>query len=97
MSISPNGSTCGKPILHRPLRAASRPSSSSRHVRDRPGHDRRYAIDFKKAARELGYAPARDFATGLRATLDWYIANPGWWQALMGRRYSEWLEKNYQR
>ncbi len=67
------------------------------HVRDRPGHDRRYAIDFSKAARELGYAPARDFATGLRATLDWYIANPGWWQALMGRRYSEWLEKNYQR
>jgi dTDP-glucose 4,6-dehydratase len=67
------------------------------HVRDRPGHDRRYAIDFKKAARELGYAPARDFATGLRATLDWYIANPGWWRALMGRRYAEWLEKNYQR
>ena len=67
------------------------------HVRDRPGHDRRYAIDFRKAARELGYAPARDFATGLRATLDWYIANPGWWQALMGRGYSEWLEKNYQR
>ena len=67
------------------------------HVRDRPGHDRRYAIDFSKAARELGYAPARDLTTGLRATLDWYIANPGWWQALMGRRYSEWLEKNYQR
>jgi dTDP-glucose 4,6-dehydratase len=67
------------------------------HVRDRPGHDRRYAIDFNKAARELGYAPARDFGAGLRATLDWYIANPGWWQALMGRRYAEWLKKNYQR
>ena len=67
------------------------------HVRDRPGHDRRYAIDYRKAQRELGYAPSRDLAQGLRETLDWYIDNPGWWQALLGRDYAAWLEKNYQR
>jgi dTDP-glucose 4,6-dehydratase len=67
------------------------------HVRDRLGHDRRYAINYTKAQRELGYAPGRDLATGLRATLDWYLANTRWWQALLGRDYASWLEKNYQR
>ncbi len=54
------------------------------HVRDRPGHDRRYAIDYSKAAAELGYAPDRDLSTGLRTTLDWYLINTGWWTALLG-------------
>jgi dTDP-glucose 4,6-dehydratase len=67
------------------------------HVRDRPGHDRRYAINFGKAQRELGYAPARDLAAGLRATLDWYLDNTRWWQALLGRDYAAWVEKNYSR
>jgi dTDP-glucose 4,6-dehydratase len=67
------------------------------HVRDRPGHDRRYAIDYRKAQRELGYAPARDLAAGLRATFDWYLANTAWWQALLGRDYNAWVEKNYRR
>jgi dTDP-glucose 4,6-dehydratase len=65
------------------------------HVRDRPGHDRRYAIDYRKAQRELGYEPARDLATGLRATFEWYLANTAWWQALLGRDYKAWVEKNY--
>jgi dTDP-glucose 4,6-dehydratase len=67
------------------------------HVRDRLGHDRRYAINFAKATTELGYAPSRDLAKGLRATLDWYLANTRWWQALLGRDYAHWLEKNYKR
>jgi dTDP-glucose 4,6-dehydratase len=67
------------------------------HVRDRPGHDRRYAIDYTKARRELGYAPARNLAQGLRATLDWYLTNTRWWQALLGRDYANWLDKNYER
>jgi dTDP-glucose 4,6-dehydratase len=65
------------------------------YVRDRPGHDRRYAIDYRKAERELGYAPARNLTQGLRETLAWYLGNPGWWQALLGRDYSVWIEKNY--
>ncbi len=67
------------------------------YVRDRPGHDRRYAIDYRKAERELGYAPARGLAQGLSATLDWYFANAGWWQTLLGRDYAAWIEKNYKR
>jgi dTDP-glucose 4,6-dehydratase len=67
------------------------------HVRDRPGHDRRYAIDYGKAARELSYAPARNLTQGLGATLEWYIAHTGWWQALMGRDYAAWVQKNYSR
>jgi dTDP-glucose 4,6-dehydratase len=67
------------------------------HVRDRPGHDRRYAIDYRKAQRELGYAPARDLTTGLRATLNWYLGHEAWWRALLGRDYAVWMEKNYRR
>ena len=67
------------------------------HVRDRPGHDRRYAIDYRKAQHELGYAPSRDLAKGLSETLDWYLTYTGWWQALLGRDYAAWVEKNYQR
>jgi dTDP-glucose 4,6-dehydratase len=67
------------------------------HVRDRLGHDRRYAINYAKAERELGYAPARDLAKGLRATLDWYLSNLDWWKALLGRDYAVWVEQNYKR
>jgi dTDP-glucose 4,6-dehydratase len=67
------------------------------YVRDRPGHDRRYAIDYRKAERELGYAPGRGLAQGLRSTLEWYLANTGWWQTLLGRDYAAWIEKNYKR
>jgi dTDP-glucose 4,6-dehydratase len=67
------------------------------HVRDRPGHDRRYAIDYRKAARELGYAPSRDLAGGLRETLAWFLDNTRWWQPLLGRDYAAWVEKNYSR
>jgi dTDP-glucose 4,6-dehydratase len=67
------------------------------HVRDRLGHDRRYAVNYAKAEAELGYQPRRDLPTGLRATLDWYLANRRWWQALLSHEYADWLDKNYQR
>jgi dTDP-glucose 4,6-dehydratase len=65
------------------------------HVRDRLGHDRRYAIDYGKAARELGYAPGRNLHDGLAATVDWYLSHTQWWQALLGRDYKAWLSANY--
>jgi dTDP-glucose 4,6-dehydratase len=65
------------------------------HVRDRAGHDRRYAINFSKAARYLGYSPARDLAGGLASTVDWYLRQTKWWQDLLGRDYAAWLQKNY--
>ncbi|MFA5023560.1 MAG: dTDP-glucose 4,6-dehydratase [Patescibacteria group bacterium] len=52
------------------------------YVSDRPGHDLRYAIDFKKAQTELGWQPTIDFKNGLQATIDWYKNNPAWWQKL---------------
>lgn len=65
------------------------------HVTDRPGHDRRYAIDERKIAGRLGYAPTRDFATGLAQTIEWYLANEGWWRAIQDGSYRQWLERNY--
>jgi dTDP-glucose 4,6-dehydratase len=65
------------------------------HVRDRPGHDRRYAINYEKAARELGYRPSRDLSGGLASTVEWYLANVAWWQKLLGRDHAEWVRKNY--
>ncbi len=65
------------------------------HVRDRPGHDRRYAIDYGKAARELGYQPSRNLQDGLASTVDWYLTNTPWWEALLGRDYNAWLRANY--
>ena len=66
------------------------------HVRDRLGHDRRYAIDYGKAARELGYAPGRQLQDGLASTVDWYLTHTDWWQALLGRDYDAWLKANYE-
>jgi dTDP-glucose 4,6-dehydratase len=80
-----------------PAAGARRSEELITFVRDRPGHDRRYAIDYRKAERELGYAPGRQLAQGLAETLGWYLGNTGWWQALLGRDYSEWIEKNYRR
>jgi dTDP-glucose 4,6-dehydratase len=64
-------------------------------VADRPGHDRRYAIDETKAREQLGYAPSRDFATGFAATLAWYLANEAWWRAVLDGSYREWVARNY--
>jgi len=80
-----------------PAVQARRATDLITHVRDRLGHDRRYAIDYTKAKNELGYAPARDLASGLSATLEWYLTNTGWWKALLGRDYADWVEKNYKR
>ncbi len=56
-------------------------------VEDRPGHDLRYAIDCSKIERELGWRPQHTFQTGLRATIEWYLANTAWWQAIRSGKY----------
>ncbi|MFM1886476.1 MAG: hypothetical protein RL026_1633, partial [Pseudomonadota bacterium] len=65
------------------------------YVTDRPGHDRRYAIDARKIERELGWRPAETFATGLRKTVEWYLANPGWVQRVQSGAYREWIGRQY--
>ncbi len=64
-------------------------------VTDRPGHDRRYAIDETKIRSELGYTPARDFATGFAATLAWYLGNEAWWRGVLDGSYRAWVDANY--
>lgn len=70
-------------------------ASLKAYVNDRPGHDRRYAIDETKIRSELGYAAARNFETGLAETIDWYIANEAWWRAVMDGSYRHWIDRNY--
>lgn len=64
-------------------------------VSDRPGHDRRYAIDVGKISRDLGYTPQYSFEAGFAATLDWYLTHESWWQAVLDGSYREWLAINY--
>jgi len=64
-------------------------------VKDRPGHDRRYAIDDAKIRRELGWKPKVDFAEGLKATIQWYIDNEPWWKAVKTGEYLEYYQKQY--
>jgi dTDP-glucose 4,6-dehydratase len=73
---------------------------SSRHdlityVKDRPGHDRRYAINASKLERELGWKPAAEFENGLRRTVRWYLDNSAWIEGVRTGAYLEWISKNY--
>jgi len=65
------------------------------HVTDRPGHDRRYAIDASKIERELGWRPAETFATGLRKTVAWYLEHADWVERVQTGAYRAWLSTNY--
>lgn len=65
------------------------------YVKDRPGHDRRYAIDASKITRELGWKPAEQFESGLRKTVRWYLENEEWISSVRTGAYRDWIEKNY--
>jgi dTDP-glucose 4,6-dehydratase len=64
-------------------------------VEDRPGHDRRYAMDTTKIQRELGWRPSVDFETGLRHTVQWYLDNRGWVDGVTSGEYRNWIDRNY--
>jgi dTDP-glucose 4,6-dehydratase len=66
------------------------------YVTDRPGHDRRYAIDASKIERQLGWKPAETFETGIRKTVQWYLDNQNWVANVQSGAYREWVEKNYE-
>jgi dTDP-glucose 4,6-dehydratase len=65
------------------------------YVQDRPGHDRRYAIDASKIERELGWKPAETFDSGIRKTVQWYLDNPDWVAHVQSGAYREWVQTNY--
>jgi dTDP-glucose 4,6-dehydratase len=92
------GGRCEKPNLeltHTLLELLGKPKTLIRYVQDRPGHDRRYAIDCAKAERELGWSPAARFEQGLRETIDWYKANAAWVAAIKNKDYLTYYEKQY--
>lgn len=79
-----------------------RPPSSGKNyaslitfIKDRPGHDRRYAIDSRKIERELGWKPAESFETGIRKTVRWYLDNMDWVGSIISGEYQKWLDANY--
>ncbi|RMF34127.1 MAG: NAD-dependent epimerase/dehydratase family protein, partial [Chlorobiota bacterium] len=77
------------------LRLLGRPESLIEHVTDRPGHDRRYAIDCSKAERELGWRPRIPFEEGLAQTIAWYQQNRPWVNAVRSGEYRHYYEQQY--
>jgi dTDP-glucose 4,6-dehydratase len=65
------------------------------HVKDRPGHDRRYAIDARKIERELGWKPAETFESGIRKTVQWYLDHPEWVEHVQSGAYRQWVQAQY--
>ena len=78
------------------LKKLGKPESLIRFVKDRPGHDRRYAIDPTKIKNELGWYPETDFDSGIEKTVRWYLENREWWEKIKSGEYTEYYEKMYQ-
>jgi dTDP-glucose 4,6-dehydratase len=82
-------------VVHLLLEMLGKPASLIRFVEDRPGHDRRYAIDPSKAERELGWRPAIDWETGMRRTVDWYLNNRAWVDHIRSGEYRDYYRSMY--
>jgi dTDP-glucose 4,6-dehydratase len=77
------------------LKEVGKPESLITYVKDRPGHDRRYAIDAAKIKDELGWVPAYQFETGIRKTVQWYLANTPWWERIISGEYKKYYAAQY--
>jgi dTDP-glucose 4,6-dehydratase len=86
---------CGILDRERPRPDGASYASQIAFVKDRPGHDRRYAIDASRIRRELGWSPAETFETGLAKTVRWYLDNPGWVSDVTSGAYREWVARQY--
>lgn len=82
-------------VVRKLLEALGKPESLMRTVADRPGHDRRYALSSAKVMRETGWRPQVSFEDGIRATIDWYRANPAWIARVKSGEYQSYYERNY--
>jgi len=77
------------------LTQLKKPASLLAHVTDRPGHDRRYAIDAAKLERMTGFRPSVDFAKGITETIDWYVSHRPWWEAIRSGEFRHYYERMY--
>jgi dTDP-glucose 4,6-dehydratase len=82
-------------IVQAILALLGKPESLIKFVKDRPGHDRRYAIDATRMRTELGWTPAHTFEQGLKETVRWYVDNPDWWARVMSGAYRQYFETQY--
>jgi dTDP-glucose 4,6-dehydratase len=78
-----------------PAAHGARSSELITFVKDRPGHDRRYAIDATRLEQDLGFVPAHSLSQGLRETVAWYLSHESWWRAVQSGEYTHWIERNY--
>jgi len=95
-NIGGNAEKTNREITGVILQQLHKPDSLIRHVADRPGHDRRYAIDNTRIRQELGWKPAHDFESGMRTTIQWYLDNRQWWQRVKSGAYREFYERWYE-
>lgn len=86
---------CGILDELRPLNSGRRYAEQIAYVADRPGHDRRYAVDAGKIQRELGWRPAESFESGIRKTVTWYLDNRDWVESIASGGYRTWVSKQY--
>ncbi|MCX5732876.1 MAG: dTDP-glucose 4,6-dehydratase [candidate division NC10 bacterium] len=82
-------------VVREILRLTGKPETLLTTVKDRPGHDRRYALDHAKLRRELGWAPAIPFAAGLRQAVEWYRGHEAWWQEILSGEYRSYYQQQY--
>jgi dTDP-glucose 4,6-dehydratase len=94
-NIGGNNELTNLELTRRILHELDKDDSFIRPVKDRPAHDRRYAVDFSKLRSELGWSPRISFAAGLRATVRWYAENESWWRAIKSSEYRRYYERQY--
>lgn len=82
-------------VIKKILKIMGKDENMIEYVKDRPGHDRRYAIDWSKIHNELGWQPAFDFEENLKKTVDWYINNQDWWKKVKSGEYQQYYQKQY--
>ena len=83
-------------IIRYILNKLNKPHSLIKHVKDRKGHDRRYAMDFSKINAETGFLPEYDIEKGIDSTISWYIKNESWWREILSGDYKEYYKKMYE-
>jgi dTDP-glucose 4,6-dehydratase len=93
-NVGAGGEVDGQTVANTVLRLLGKPESLKQPVADRPGHDRRYALDCAKL-RALGWAPQVSFAAGMERTVAWYVEHPEWWRPLKSGEFWEFYQRNY--
>lgn len=94
-NIGGNNERTNLEVVQTILKALNKPESLINYVKDRPGHDLRYAIDSTKLKTELGWDPTYNFETGIKQTIEWYLDNKKWWENILSGDYQNYFNRQY--